>query len=217
MISLIMPTMWKPDHYKVMLPLFNQHPLVGEILVIDNNTANTNKDILNLEKVIYLPQEQNIYVNPAWNLGAQKAKYDKLCFYSDDCLINLSAIDAVYELLTPQHGLFGFNLDSIHSDEGYDVLDFPFLNMYYGNIIESMDMISYTFAVCFFAHKDSYYQIPENYKIFYGDKYLFNENIRNGKQNYAISDAILVTSLHTTSHSEELKDVAESDHKQPKL
>lgn len=217
MISVIMPTMWKPDHYKKMLPLFNKHPLVGEIIVIDNNIKKTNKDILKLEKVIHVPQKKNIYVNPAWNLGARLAKYDKLCFYSDDCLVNISSIDAVYDHITEQNGLIGYFLDSIMSDESYDVLEFPFLEMEYGNNIEPINQITFTFAVCFYAHKKSYYPIPENLKIFWGDKYLFDSTAANRKQNYVISDALLLTTMHTTSHSNELKEVVENDHRQIKL
>ena len=64
MISIIMPTLWKGEHYKKMLPQLDSHPLVGEIIVVDNDTTSTDQQIFNLKKLKYLPQKENVYVNP---------------------------------------------------------------------------------------------------------------------------------------------------------
>ena len=86
MISIIMPTLWKGEHYKKMLPQLDSHPLVGEIIVVDNDTTSTDQQIFNLKKLKYLPQKENVYVNPAWNLAVLEATCDSICLYSDDVL-----------------------------------------------------------------------------------------------------------------------------------
>ena len=45
MISVIVPTMWKAPHLMKMLPLLENHSLIGEVIIIDNDTSKTNADI----------------------------------------------------------------------------------------------------------------------------------------------------------------------------
>ena len=216
MISIVMPTMWRPEHYKIMLPRFNSHPLVGEILIIDNNPSAAWLDALELEKVVHLPQEENIFVNPAWNLGAKKAKYDKLCSYSDDAVVSTSCIDAVYDYIKPEYGLIGHAAGSLFNDKVHDIHDPIIWHCHYNNILDIANKINPWYAVCFFVHKQSYYPVPENLKIFYGDNYLFNQNVVNRKPNLEIFDGLVITSMHTTSHSEEFKQIVEADIQQDK-
>ena len=51
----------------------------GEIIVIDNNTLSNNKTQIINEKLIILPQTENIFVNPAWNLGVNISK-NEYCY-----------------------------------------------------------------------------------------------------------------------------------------
>lgn len=206
-----MPTMWKPKHYKIMLPILNDHPLIGEIIIIDNDPSKADNEVIKLEKVVHLPQKENIYVNPAWNLGAEKAKYDKICLLSDDVIFVTSPIEKLYDYLTPENGIVGFSATSTMEHSTYDPYDFPLMDYGFENIISSIDKIHFTYGVCMFMHKESYIKIPEMYKIFFGDKYLFEMNIRNNKTNYEINHSMLLTLMHTTSNSEELDEIVFQD------
>ena len=55
---------------------YDAHPRVGEILVVNNASKSLAVDA---EKLRVLDQETNIFVNPAWNLGAQEASTTCCC------------------------------------------------------------------------------------------------------------------------------------------
>lgn len=213
MISVIMPTIWLGPYYASMLPKFNDHPIVGEIIIIDNDVKKINQEIVNLSKVRYVPQKENIYVNPAWNLGAKLAKFDKLCFYSDDVKFDISILDTIAEQITTSNGLFGFhkhviNLKDVEIDDDGNFWNCTTLGpiRYSSEITYNKDIIFCEieamhpkYAICFFAHKQSYYDIPEELKIFYGDSYLFYKNRIEGKANYEIQGADVLTFMGSSS------------------
>lgn len=209
MISIIMPTLWKGEHYKKMLPQLNLHPLVGEIIIVDNDTNSTNKEILKLDKIKHLPQSENIYVNPAWNLAVKEIRFDSLCLYSDDVFFDINVLDSIHPLLIPENGIFTFSNDSIFvSEEQIYIAEWE-----QKNITPSVGF-HYRSGICMFMHKESYYPIPKNYKVYYGDTHLFDSNILNGKQNYEIQNYVCVTKMKTTSRF--FDKIAEEDHKQYK-
>ena len=67
MLSIIIPTMQKDLEVlnKLLLELDGDDS-VGEILVIDNSCKGFKTD---LKKVKVFAQNENLFVNPAWNLG----------------------------------------------------------------------------------------------------------------------------------------------------
>lgn len=208
MISVIVPTMWKPKHMLRMLPMLDRHPLVGEIILIDNKKENANNDLLkSLTKLNYLQQEQNIFVNPAWNLGAQVASYDKLFILNDDCLVNIVEFDKIYDFITPQIGLLGFSKLSYctYTIDAFDTLCNSGFGI--GLEIESIDprmhpnnsgMPHIYYGSAMFVHKQNYIAIPEEFKIYYGDLFLYVSYLKQGLQNYEIENGLVVTDNSTT-------------------
>ena len=77
--SVVIPTMWYSDKTHRNLVNLNDCDEVGEIILIDNNTPLKPDYIDNLDKVRYLPQKENIFVNPAWNLGVRESVYTYIC------------------------------------------------------------------------------------------------------------------------------------------
>ncbi len=208
MISVIVPTMWKPKHMFRMLPMLDQHPLIGEIILIDNKKENVNNDLLkSLTKLNYLPQEQNIFVNPAWNLGAQVAAYDKLFILNDDCLVNIVEFDKIYDSITSQIGLLGFSKLSYctYTIDSFDTLCNSGFGI--GLEIEAIDprmhpnnsgMPHIYYGSAMFVHKQNYIPIPEEFKIYYGDLFLYVSYLKQGLQNYEIENGLVVTDNSTT-------------------
>lgn len=212
MISIIMPTMWRPEekHFKRMLPQFNDHPLIGEIIIIDNDTTRTDHDIVNLSKVVYLPQEKNIFVNPAWNMGVKLAKYDKLLIYNDDCLANISTLEQIYEQITPDKGIIGYSALSyctytidqfeIFRQNGFgDEFELEPLNPLQYPDTSGMPHISY--GCMMYMHRESFYEVPEELKIYYGDLFIYLMNLKNGKMNYQIENAFVMTQMSSSVNS----------------
>jgi Glycosyl transferase family 2 len=207
MLSVIVPTMWKAWHWSKMLPQLDAHPLVGEIIVVDNNTSNTNPEIHNLTKLVYLPQQENIYVNPAWNLGVSVAKYDRFCIINDDCLMNIDCLESIYDQLTPENGVFGFSAASYcdFSLETFEILKadgdgkcvaFDEINPLMYQQFSGMPHPAY--GSFMFMHKESYYEIPSEFKIFYGDLFLYLINLKNKKKNYTIENGMICTVMSSS-------------------
>lgn len=210
MISVIMPTMWRAPHYKKMFPLLDKHPLVGEIIVIDNDTSQTDQSILDLKKIVYLPQKENIYVNPAWNLGVSVSKYDELLILNDDCVINPSCLTQIIWKISSDKGIFGFSELSYcgYSFETFDQL----CSMGLGSTVEfeEVDVLNntqnsgmphFSYGSVIFLHKQSYYTIPEEFKIYYGDLFIFWMNLKHNKINYTIENGLVCTKMSSTVSS----------------
>jgi hypothetical protein len=186
--------------------MLNLNPVIGEIILIDNDIHRANHAELTLiDKLVYLPQTENIYVNPAWNLGVKTAKYDRLMFLNDDCLMNLNCLFEIYREITPDKGLLGFSelsycgfaIDIFETVKNSGMGDYITIEESYGtNELSGMPHFSYGSVM--FCHKDSYYEIPEEFKIYYGDLFLYRLNMKNGKSNYVIDDGLIFTKMSTT-------------------
>lgn len=198
MISIVMPTLWKGKFYKEMLPILSAHELVGEIIIIDNDPDNVDKEIVSLKKIKYLPQKENIYVNPAWNLGVEVSSYDRICLYSDDVLFDSSVIDAVYPFMSEDKGVTGFDFDSISENH-----QSPFRAEWEMQILQIVPTWSfhYRFGICMFMHKNSFHKISDDYKIFYGDTHQFNVNSSLNRQNYRIENYACMTKMMSSSRN----------------
>jgi hypothetical protein len=86
MYSVIALTMWKCERFKETLAELDKHPLVGEIILIDNSEMDV--DLIKLKKLNHIKEEKNTYINPAWNKGVSLAKYNKLLVkYPDNELL----------------------------------------------------------------------------------------------------------------------------------
>lgn len=206
MISVIIPTMWRAEHIHKMLPMLNLNPVIGEIILIDNDAHRANHAQLTLiDKLVYLPQTENIYVNPAWNLGVKIAKYDKFMFLNDDCLMNLNCMFDIYKAITPDKGLLGFSelsycgfaIEIFNTVKESGMGDYITIEESYGTD-ELSGMPHFSYGSVMFCHRESYYEIPEEFKIYYGDLFLYRLNMKNGKSNYVIDDGLIFTKMSTT-------------------
>lgn len=209
MLSVIIPTMWKADHLAKMMPVLDQNPFIGEIILIDNDRTKTNHDLLKqTSKLSYWSfDEGNIYVNPAWNFGASVAKHDKLFILNDDCMINLEKLEEIYKFITPDIGMLGFSSLSYctYTLDAYETLR----GSGFGAEIsfEIIDPAKYPnrsgmphpfYGSAFFIHKSNYHVIPQDFKIYYGDLFIYISNLKNGKHNYTIEDGLVMTYYSTT-------------------
>ena len=195
MISIVMPTLWKGKFYKEMLPILSAHELVGEIIIIDNDPDNVDKEIVSLKKIKYLPQKENIYVNPAWNLGVEVSSYDRICLYSDDVLFDPSVIDAVYPFMSEDKGITGFAYESISENRSLFRAEWEIPR------IAPTWTFHYRFGICMFMHKNSFHKISDDYKIFYGDTHQFDVNSSLNRQNYRIENYACMTKMQSSSRN----------------
>ena len=67
------------------------------------------------------------------------------------------------------------------------------------------------FGIVMAGHRNSYYKIPENIRIWYGDDYLTQMNNEEGKVNYVIDDIPIFTRMSATSDAEEFNEIKNVD------
>lgn len=152
--------MWVPQSFEVQLTELIQQDVIHEIIII-NNKKNKTPDwkILENPKINLIDQEHNIYVNPAWNLGVELAKFDYVCLLNDDILFDTNIFDAILPVLDNDDcGLYGLNMFS-NSDKLK---------------LTRAHERCWGFGCLMIMKKKNYLQIPSELQILYGDDYLFN-------------------------------------------
>jgi hypothetical protein len=163
MFSVIIPTMWKSDYIYTTLKRLDEHPEVGEIILIDNSSE---RKELNVSKINYVYEGINTYVNPAWNKGVRISKFDNLCIANDDLTFNPKLLDFIKPHI--HKGVIGQHVSN------YDkwVTDF-------NPHIEQMEGRDWGWGCLFFIHKTNWVDIPNDLLIACGDDYLV-KNVKGG-------------------------------------
>lgn len=189
-ISIVIPTMWRSNKILKMLPIYEKSELVKEVIIIDNDPKLT-PNLKLYSKVLYYTNGNNIYVNPAWNLGYTLSSH-RVILANDDIIID--ELDNVLNLLiNSDYDIVGISLEK--TNEGLKIIP-----------IDKFPANSYG---CFIYIK-KYHYIPEKYKIWYGDQFLFEMNEKRG----LLKNSNIITNVSETlnSNKQELrKSVALND------
>ena len=192
-LSIIIPTLQKD--LSILSQLLNtlaNDSAVGEIIVIDNSTKGLN---FNNPKLRVITPETNLFVNPSWNLGVREAKYHYIGILNDDICIPQGFCSKIIEDISSDIGIIGTN--------GYSMIDKTYEPEKITNNSYRLEKTSFTtfnFGVMLFFHKDNYYEIPNDIKIFFGDDYLVFKNKKNHKTNYVIEDLMMYHYGSLSSH-----------------
>ena len=158
--SIIIPTMWLSNKLEKMLPIYENCDFVKEIILIDNDPTKT-LDLSGYEKIRYYTKGKNIYVTPAWNWGYSLSNY-KVILANDDILIE--NLNDVLRLITES------NFDVVGVDVTKNAKTLK---------IDSINKFPEKSYGCFMYVKN-YRYIPDQLKIWYGDKILFESNKLRG-------------------------------------
>lgn len=162
--SIVIPTMWFSNKLDCLINELINSELVDEILIIDNNKFSENKTKITSDKLKIITQDNNIFVNPAWNLGVRLSKNENIILSNDDlCIDNINKIFT--EILNTSFDFIGLDYQNINKSDGI-------------TITESLGGMSKGFGCFMFIKKSKYIPIPDNIKIWYGDAILYN-NIKN--------------------------------------
>ena len=174
--SVIIPTMWCSDLIFKLLDMLNDNDMVGEIILIDNDSSKRAKQITSTSKLRIIEQEQNIFVNPSWNLGVELANYPNICISNDDLVWNVQILPIIFE--------------NIH----LGIIGQATSNYFEGDTeikIEAITERNWGWGCCFFLHKDNWIPIPSELKVAYGDDWLISKI-----KPYQISGTIVETEPH---------------------
>jgi glycosyltransferase involved in cell wall biosynthesis len=177
MITFIIPTLWKSDKIHETIEFFKSSDRRDiELIIIDNS----NSEFLDTDpRINVIKFKENIFVNPAWNLGVSLAKNPFVCLLNDDIVLNVQCLLNQFEELTatdPDFGMIGlykfnFLVDSCNLPT--DKLE----------MIEIETGRPFGFGCMMILKKANYLEIPLDLKIFYGDDLLwaFNKTIMKRK------------------------------------
>ena len=159
MISVVIPTMWKPAIFPQLLESLLENDLIDDIVIVSN--ANPSFTISN-DKIKIIQQEENIGVNPAWNIGVRLAKNQTIVILNDDFLVDSSFFEEALKIKS-KHGMVSINFDPSED-----------------HIVE-ITKRSNGLGCCFMMEKSDYVEVPLDLKIFYGDDWLFTNCLLKGK------------------------------------
>ena len=164
MFSIIIPTMQKDVEIlnKLIFEL-DDSSLVDEILIIDNSTKGF---LSNSKKVRVIVPKENLFVNPAWNLGVREAKNEIVGIFNDDILLPLNFIEEVNNFIqkTPGFGIIGLDSNYIRNYEKKDFETYPNNSKLTFRPFKKTIYTEY-FGSAFFIKKENYYEIPKNIKV----------------------------------------------------
>lgn len=209
--SVIIPTMWKSnlDKFYDTLQNFCEDDTIKEIILIDNDITFehlTKSKILALSKIKYYPQENNIYVNPAWNLGVLEALGKHLMIVNDD--FHITSKKTLKNIIKTHQD----NKDIYTSIYGISTscyIEEPTSNKIYLTDNEGRG----TGWGCFFIlHRYTWTDIPNELKIWFGDDYLTKHVLSNGGKVYTFKN-IKASPFSQTISSQTFNNILDNDTK----
>ena len=178
-ISIVIPTLQKNiEMLNNLVRNLETDEAVSEILVIDNSCKGYTLECAKLRVIV---PEENLFVNPSWNLGVKEAKEEVVALLNDDVTLPYSFCSRVIEKMTPDMGIVGFHRDFI--DNIPQVMPIPDSTEL---TLEKATGRCGFFGITMFFYKTSYVEIPEDIKIFWGDDWLYYQNKKLKRENYFI-------------------------------
>ena len=206
-ISVVIPTMWKANEFLFkLLPLIEWSFHVGEIIIVDNNPAEAPLDELQkYHKIVRHVNEKNVYWNKSANIGAALAVNEVLCFANDDMLFDPYGFDFIARNITDEHGLVTVNADIMNRGSENAAM-IP--NIKFVPTVKQKNG-----ATCLmFITKSNYRSIPEELRHHFGDTYLYDMMVKEGKTNHTVDNWTILTPMQVTTRTvPEVHEVIEQD------
>jgi hypothetical protein len=178
-----------------MLERYLHEPLVGEVIVVNN--ASMPLGVEN-RKIRVLDQKENIFVNPAWNLGVREARFPLLAIANDDLLFDTEIFSRMRSILSKRSvGLVGAHSSCFDSLNGST--EFSLKPAY---------RRSFGFGTLMFMDRTRYHVIPNELRIWFGDDYIFH---RQRRRNWTFHGFRIYTPMSVTSRRPEFQSMFEAE------
>lgn len=202
MISIIVPTMWRYEPFCNFLSTMVELDVVGEVILINNDITKTpNHPVLQHPKLVVKNYPSNIYVNPAWNIGAEAARFEHLCFLNDDVIVDLKVFVECDRFLrdkleTERVGYISICpglpqlTQPLVTDGTIQIV--PFDKTWHG----AMDWGA---GSLFFVHKKYWIPIPDGIDVFCGDLWVWDsQHYLNKRRSFKIVNCFYHSPFHGT-------------------
>ena len=154
-----------------------------------------------MDKVKLVQVEENIYVNPAWNLGIKIAKNDLIALVNDDINFDANIFGVIDENVLNQFGIVGMGEDNYK--EQIDDSKGPYLDVWKPGVND------WGWGCMILLDKKNWIDIPEDIKIWYGDNIIkdVNPSPKACLRNFKVE-----TEMSTTSDEKEWDEVKKKDY-----
>jgi hypothetical protein len=159
--SVVLPTLWKSNKIWYVLDECEKHPLIGEVILIDNDYTISSRLSKEYSKIVPISAKRNLFVNPAWNIGVANSIYDNLCICSDDIIFDFSIFDWIGGVI--DKGIIGQHAENYHMDSNYEFR------------IEEMNTREWGWGCLMFLKKENWVDIDNRMKVAYGDDFLMKK------------------------------------------
>jgi hypothetical protein len=138
---------------------------IDQVILINNNREKT-PTFPKSKKLLYVEPHENIYVNPAWNLGVRAASNDNIIISNDDLMYDVNVYTNVLNAIIEKfQGLQNLGIIGMH-EQNYSIEQTS-------NTIElKAHMGKPAWACLLTTHRSVWPIIPEQLKIYYGDDFL---------------------------------------------
>jgi hypothetical protein len=198
--SVIIPTLWKSNRIHTLLFDLIKCQYVDEIILIDN-AGKFFEYYEALDKVKLVQVEENIYVNPAWNLGIKIAKNNLVALVNDDINFDTNIFGVIDENILNQFGIVGMGEGNYK--EEIDETKGPYLDVWQPGVND------WGWGCMILLDKKNWIDIPEDIKIWYGDNIIkdVNPSPKACLRNFKVE-----TEMSTTSDEKEWDAVKKKDY-----
>ena len=197
--SVIIPTLWKSKRTDKLLKDLEDCIYIDEIIIIDN--ASIYETDRTIGKIRMVSKGENIYVNPAWNLGIKIAKNDLVALINDDINFDTNVFGVIDEKILDTFGIVGMGEDNYK--EQMDETKGPYLDVWKPGVND------WGWGCFIMLNKNNWIDIPDNIKIWYGDNIIkdTNPSPKAVLRNFRVD-----TEMSTTSDEKEWDEVKKKDY-----
>ncbi len=193
MFSVVIPTMWRSMRLLGMLHRLYNSDHVDEIIIIDNDKDS--RFSFDNKKIKLLEQDENIFVNPAWNLGVNECKNENICILNDDVTFNVDEVFSSATQVLSDHPSSCLGVHPLSYKEYNDSIK-----------VAEGSAIGQGWGCCIFLNKENWVEIPDQIKIWFGDNWIVN----NHEKCFSAAFKIF-TEMSTTSSMDSLNNVIKKD------
>lgn len=188
-VSVVIPTLWRSKWTSPLVHKLTEWNRLLEIILIDNNSNHRPADFPT-ERCTILNFGENIYVNPAWNEGAKRARGRYLMICNDDIVFEPSSLDDLFHQFKPST-VFGLHARSFD---------------YSGPLITDDEFyVGFGWGCLMIMQANTYPFIPSDMRIFRGDDWIaFSHKNR-------LTFSIPVTGELSASHKGRFDKIKERD------
>jgi hypothetical protein len=196
MFTVIVPTMWKFEPFVQFLEDMTSAAPVNEILVINNNKQETpNHPVLNHPMINQIIPENNIFVNPAWNIGVREAKNDRVCIVNDDLIFDLKVFHRMWPHISPERGVYGISAGNVEMGQEPVTTGEIFVRHCTTPYHHSTH---FGFGQFMMFNKNNYTPILNGLDIYWGDNFIYDTMYYKMNQNYQITNMFHYTPYAST-------------------